>query len=204
MQESLIEKFGNIDIYVFDQLLKGNIAKTHRILDAGCGGGRNHYYLAKNNFNLSAFDIDEERLRMAKEQATLLGYNHTDKFVQGNMVAIPFKDESFDWIINVAVLHFAEEKSHFEQMLNELWRVLAKGGKLLIRVASNIGIAHLMQPLRNNRFVMPDGSERFVLDEKDFDFYTKKLDAIQFEPLKTTNVSNLRCMTTWCLQKPVG
>jgi len=201
MNNSVLQQFGNLDIYIFDQLLKGNILPGQRILDAGCGTGRNHYYFVKEGFDVSAFDINADALNVAKETANALKYNTEAKFLLGDMSHIPFENESFDWIFNVAVLHFAHNKVHFEQMLSELWRVCAKGGKILIRLATDIGIAHLMQPLGNQRFIMPDGSERFVLNHNDLLFYTEELKATLFEPLKTTNVQNLRCMTTWCLQK---
>ena len=41
----LTSVFGEIDIYVFDQLLKGRFDSASRVLDAGCGEGRNLHYL---------------------------------------------------------------------------------------------------------------------------------------------------------------
>lgn len=201
MDNPVYEQFGNLDIYIFDQLLKGQISKEHCILDAGCGSGRNHYYFVKKGYDLYAFDRNEEALDVAIHQAKEFAYNTTVKFVKADMVQMPYEDGQFDWIINVAVLHFAESKEHFEQMLSELWRVCKKGGKLIIRLASTIGIEHLIKPLGNQRFLLPDGSERFVVTENDILDYTHKMEATLFEPIKTTNVQNLRCMTTWCLQK---
>jgi tellurite methyltransferase len=43
----LQEQFGPIDIYLFDQLLKGSIQPGMRVLDAGCGSGRNLVYLLR-------------------------------------------------------------------------------------------------------------------------------------------------------------
>jgi len=201
LETSLYQQFGNLDIYIFDQLLKGQIQKEHRILDAGCGRGRNHYYFAKEGYDLYAFDRNEEVLNEAIDQAKRLGYNALGNFAKADMVNMPYKDKHFDWVINIAVLHFAENREHFEQMLSELWRVCRNGGKIIIRLASNVGIEHLMKPLGSQRFLLPDGSERFVVSESDLVNYTRKMGATLFEPIKTTNVQNLRCMTTWCLQK---
>ena len=44
---SLQEQFGQIDIYLFDQLLRGRIPPGSRILDAGCGSGRNLVYFLR-------------------------------------------------------------------------------------------------------------------------------------------------------------
>ena len=48
LRMTLQDQFGNIDIYVFDQLLRGRIAPGMRVFDAGCGGGRNLVYLLRN------------------------------------------------------------------------------------------------------------------------------------------------------------
>ena len=41
---TLQDEFGNIDIYLFDQLLRARLRPGMRVLDAGCGGGRNLVY----------------------------------------------------------------------------------------------------------------------------------------------------------------
>jgi tellurite methyltransferase len=86
-------------------------------------------------------------------------------------------------------------------MLRSMWRVLKPGGYLFARTASDIGIESLVTPLGNSRFALPDGSERFLVNEQILMEYTSVLGGELFEPLKTTNVQNLRCMTTWCVQK---
>ncbi|WP_255459103.1 methyltransferase domain-containing protein [Mucilaginibacter lacusdianchii] len=114
---------------------------------------------------------------------------------------MPFNDSSFDLIISSAVLHFAQSKQHFEAMLYATWRALKPGGYLFARLASDIGIENLLQPLGNGRYLLPDGSERYLVNEAQLLYYTKQLNGYLHEPIKTTNVQNLRCMTTWCLQK---
>ncbi|MFY0674091.1 MAG: class I SAM-dependent methyltransferase [Bacteroidia bacterium] len=203
MSNKVLEQFGYLDIYVFDQLLKGNISPESKILDAGCGNGRNHFFFVKEGYDVSAFDLNTESLENAKSQAKELNYPKLHQFKQGDMTDIPFKSNSFDFIINVAVLHFANNRAHFEKMLTELVRVCTPGGKILMRVASNIGIKHLFVAINENaqRYLMPDGSERFVMNEEDFEYFTSKVKCDFAEPIKTTNVNNLRCMTTWLIRK---
>jgi tellurite methyltransferase len=86
-------------------------------------------------------------------------------------------------------------------MLRSAWRVLKPGGYLFARLASDIGIESLVTPLGNSRYALPDGSERFLVNEQILMEYTGELKGELFEPIKTTNVQNLRCMTTWCLRK---
>ena len=114
---------------------------------------------------------------------------------------MPFPSDKFDLVISNAVLHFARDRQHFDQMLNEMWRVLKPGGMLFARLASSIGIESLIKPVGNGWFWLPDGSERFLVDEAMLTASAERLGASRLEPFKTTNVENLRCMTTWVLEK---
>jgi len=125
---------------------------------------------------------------------------------QGNFVVapaenLPFTDNTFDLVISSAVMHFAQSGEHFESMLNSMWRVLKPGGYLFARLASDIGLESLVLPTGQGRYLLPDRSERFLVNEKMLLNYTRSLNARLMEPIKTTNVQNMRCMTTWCLQK---
>ena len=114
---------------------------------------------------------------------------------------MPFADEQFDVVISNAVLHFAESQEHFNRMLQEMWRVLKKDGLLFVRLASSIGIEDKIELINGRRFRLPDGSERFLVDEELLIETTNRLGGILIEPIKTTNVQNLRCMTTWIIRK---
>ncbi len=69
MNNNLIESFGNIDIYLFDQLLKGRFDNSKRILDVGCGGGRNIVYFLKNDFDVFGIDTDATAIEAVKTMA---------------------------------------------------------------------------------------------------------------------------------------
>ena len=85
-------------------------------------------------------------------------------------------------------------------MLDEMWRVLARGGLFFARLASSIGIEPLLSDT-TGRLRLPDGSDRFVVDERLLLDVTYELGATLLDPIKTTNVQNQRAMTTWVLQK---
>jgi SAM-dependent methyltransferase len=198
----LQKEFGNIDIYLFDQLLKGRISSHISILDAGCGGGRNLVYFLRNGFEVFAIDSDPgsiERVRYLA--ATLAPELPPQNFVTADLVEIPFQSETFDLVISSAVLHFARDEQHFGQMLDEMWRILKPGGMLFARLASSIGIETLIRPIQGRRFSLPDGSERFLVNTEMLDAASSRLKATLLEPIKTTNVADLRCMTTWVLEK---
>ncbi len=195
--------FGNIDIYLFDQILKGTYSQCHKILDVGCGGGRNIVYFLQQGYDVYGIDPNPEAIAAVRELAVMLTGNDTtaSNFSVGSAETMPFDAGTFDLVICSAVLHFAQNKQHFEAMLTCMWQVLKPGGYLFARLASNIGIENLVQALGNDRYLLPDGSERFLVSEQDLLHYTQKLNGYLHEPIKTTNVQNLRCMTTWCLQK---
>lgn len=199
---NLREQFGNIDIYLFDQLLKGRITPAMSVLDAGCGDGRNLIYLLRHNYEIFAVDLNPQAIQYIQLLAgNLAPQLSPENFMVANVGDLPFSSNKFDLVISSAVLHFADDEEHFDQMLNEMWRVLKPEGILFARLASSIGIEGLVRPTGGRRFYLPDGSERFLVDEALLKASTTRLGARQIEPLKTTNVENLRCMTTWVLCK---
>jgi tellurite methyltransferase len=202
MKNNLQQLYGNIDIYLFDQLLKGRFDGCNKVLDVGCGGGRNLVYFLQNGYDV--YGIDPNPNAVAEVRAlskTLAPANALANFINCPAESMPFDDATFDLAICSAVLHFAEDSNHFDAMLRATWRVLKPGGYLFARLASDIGIESLVTPLGNSRYALPDGSERFLVNEQILMEYTQDLNGELFEPIKTTNVQNLRCMTTWCLQK---
>jgi tellurite methyltransferase len=194
-------EFGEIDIYLFDQLLRGRFDTRRRILDAGCGHGRNLRYFVARGFD--AYGIDEDPAAVAatrKMAAQLAPRLPPDNIRQGALHVLPWTDGRMDAVICSAVLHFARDRSHFDRMLDEMWRVLARGGLFFARLASSIGIEALLTET-TGRVRLPDGSERFVVDERLLLDAAYERNATQLDPIKTTNVQNQRCMTTWVLQK---
>jgi tellurite methyltransferase len=198
----LREAFGDIDIYLFDQLLRGRLDGARTVLDAGCGGGRNLVYLLRHGFQVFAVDRDArlvERVRqMAAELAPALP---AENFAVAEVDALPFAAGGMDVVISSAVLHFAADEAHFRRMVDEMWRVLRPGGMLFARLASSIGIEAGVRPLVNGRWRLPDGSDRFLVDEAGLLALTESLGGELLDPIKTTNVQNLRAMTTWCVRK---
>jgi tellurite methyltransferase len=202
MQTELQQLYGNIDIYLFDQLLKGTYNNCRKILDAGCGSGRNLVYFLRNGNEVYGIDPNANAVEAVKELAKNISPNYPfANFKIATAEDLPFDDECFDLVISSAVLHFAKNKDHFDAMLQSMWRVLKPGGYFFARLASDIGIETLVQPLGNGRYLLPDGSERFLVNEALLLDCTNQLRGQLHEPIKTTNVQNLRCMTTWCMRK---
>lgn len=203
--DDLRREFGEIDIYLFDQLLRGRITHGMTVLDAGCGGGRNVVYMLRQGFEVWGVDespaaIAEVR-RLASALAPRLG---ADRFQECRVEAMPFGDASMDVVISSAVLHFARDEAHWSAMVNEMWRVLSPGGLLFARLAITLGQEGRLRSLGGRRYVMPDGEERFVVDERMLAEAASRLGATALDPLKTSVVQNLRSMATWVLRKGDG
>ena len=197
-------QFGQIDIYLFDQLLRGRIRPGMRVLEAGCGTGRNLVYLLQAGYEARAADSDHDSImRVRRLAATLAPSLPEENFRVESIEAMSFPDHFADAVLCSAVLHFAQDETQFNAMLASLWRVLRPGGLLFCRLASSIGMADRMIPRGGRRFLLPDGSERYLVDEALLLDLTERLGGELIDPLKTTVVQDQRCMTTWVLRKAV-
>ena len=197
---SLQEQFGQIDIYVFDQIRRGNIALDMRVLDVGCGYGRNLVYLLREGCEIFALDANPEGVShvraLARELAPQLP---AENFRVGSIEAMDFPDAFADVVICNSVLHFARDEQHFLAMVSELWRVLRPGGLLFCRLGSRIGME--FERVRKNIYRIGDGSEWFLVDEAVLLRMTEQMKGLLVDPLKTTIVQDFRCMTTWVVRK---
>lgn len=198
---TLQEQFGQIDIYVFDQLLKGRIAPGMRILDAGCGSGRNLVYLLREGYEVFAADANAGEVESVRRMARALAPSlPASNFRVEAVEHMSFDDACADVVLSSAVLHFARDDAHFQAMLRGCWRVLKPGGLFFCRLASSIGMENRMQQIEGRRYKSPDGSERYLVDEALLGSLTERMGEMA-DPLKTTVVQDLRAMTTWVVRK---
>jgi len=194
--------FGNLDIYLLDQLLKGRITETMRVLDAGCGSGRNIKYLMQAGVEVYGADVSPEAIQQVQQLAKSNGLAHaSEKFVVADLVRLPFSEDQFDVVLCSAVLHFSEDEQHFRQMVEELWRVLKPGGMFFSRLSTTIGMAGKLQHVHERHYQMPHGPVWFLADETLLRELSATLGAKWLEPLKSVLVEQERSMTTWVLQK---
>jgi SAM-dependent methyltransferase len=198
----LQQQFGQIDIYLFDQLLRGRITPGMRIFDGGCGYGRNLVYLLREGFELFGADADPQAIDTVRRlSASLAPALPADNFRAEAIEATSFPDTFADLVISSAVLHFARDDDQFGAMLRGSWRVLKPGGLFFCRLASSIGIDRQITRIADRRFRLPDGSERYLVDQALLVMLTKKLGGQLADPLKTTVVQDQRSMTTWVVRK---
>ena len=194
--------FGQIDIYLFDQLLRGRIPAGTRICDAGCGPGRNLAFFLREGYDVRAVDANGAAVDVVRSMAERLAPDlPADNFRCEPVERMSFPDRSVDFVISSAVLHFAQDHDHFEAMLRECWRLLERNGIFFCRLASSIGFESRVRAVGAGRFLLPDGSERYLVTEARLMELTARLGGELIDPIKTTIVQNQRSMTTWVVRK---
>jgi tellurite methyltransferase len=199
---TLQEQFGQIDIYLFDQLLKGRIAPGMRILDAGCGSGRNLVYFLREGYEVYAADSDVQAVDSVRSFARMCAPALPPANFRVEAVEqMSFDDACADVVISNTILHLARDDAQFEAMLLGSWRVLKPGGIFFCRLASTIGMVGQFKHIQGRRFQSPDGAERYMVDEALLGSIAERLGGELVEPLKTTVVQNQRSMTTWVVRK---
>ena len=200
--DELQEQFGPIDIYLFDQLLRGRIGRGMRILDAGCGSGRNLVYFLREGYEVYGVDADAQAVESTRRLAASLAPGlPPGNFHMETIEEMSFPSGFADVVLSSAVLHFARDDEQFLAMLRSTLRVLKPGGLLFCRLASSIGMEDRMRPIGGRRFLLPDGSERYLVDAELLVKLTQELGGRLVDPIKTTVVQDQRCMTTWVVQK---
>jgi ubiquinone/menaquinone biosynthesis C-methylase UbiE len=200
----MIEEIGNMDIYLLDQLMKGRITPSMKILDAGCGIGRNSEYFIRNDYDIFGLDLNGQAIQELKERIPFWNEHFDDdRYAIANLEDIPFSKAEFDFIISSAVLHFSEDRAQFTSHLKELIRVLRPGGILFIRMTTKHTLAHLSQQLHDDVYLIPDGSNRYLLDLDHLQaiMIDNKLSFV--DPFKTVNVSDIRTMAVVVLRKEI-
>ena len=197
-------EFGGIDVYLFDQALRGRITPRDRIFDAGCGWGRNLVYFLRAGCEVHAVDQDADAIRSVREMAARLA----PALPAGNFRDEPIETHSFpdgraSVVISSAVLHFARDDDQFTAILRGSWRALAPGGMFFCRLASSIGFEARVKPLAagSRRHRLPDGTDRYLVDEPLLMTLTRELGGQLLDPIKTSIVQDQRAMTTWVLRK---
>lgn len=192
------ELLGETDIYLIDQIMKSRYNAGDKILDAGCGTGRNMHWFLQTNMEISGIDNNEEAIRQLKSAYPTLPAH---RFHISPVEKMPFPDNYFDHIISSAVLHFASSTTHFKDMFAEMVRVVKSAGSIFIRMTTDIGIEKKVILISNGVYTIPDSSTRFLLTRPLLAQCIQEHKLSLAEPLKTVNVDDLRCMCTLVLQK---
>jgi len=118
--------------------------KCGSVLDLGCGSGRN--FIKSDDLEIYGVDFSQKLLDIANKKRDYV------ELKKGTTDKIPYGDEMFDYIIFVRVLHCVETEKQRRKSLEELYRVLKKGGEAVI---STIGPQNRRMKNKPKESVMP-------------------------------------------------
>lgn len=201
--DDVVAWIGTADVYLLDQIQRGRLRPPMRVLDAGCGDGRNVEPLLRGGFDVHGLDASDAAIHAVRTRAAVAAPAlPSANFRVGRVEDLdPSRDGTFDAVLAIAVLHFARDAGHFDAMVRALGRVLRPGGLLFARLATTITVEGRTLPLGDGRHRLGDGSERFLADAPTLVAATRDLGGDLADPLKTVHVDGLRAMTTWVVRK---
>lgn len=119
---------GRYSIAPEKDLFSNYITRGDVVLDLGCGDGRLFQIFRDKNIDYTGIDISEKLIEIAKRK------NPNTKFIVGDALKLPFPDNSFTKVFNIAVLHHIPSKKLRLQLLSEAKRVLKPDGLLILTV----------------------------------------------------------------------
>lgn len=102
------------------------IPKNSYVLDAGCGNGKNMIYMEKQNINIVGIDFSTKLLDICKSKSL--------NVQEADIRILPYNDNTFDYVISIAVIHHLSNENDRINALNEMLRVCKPGGKILVSV----------------------------------------------------------------------
>lgn len=111
----------------FRKLISSGWVYPSKTLDIGCGIGKYANYLSEQGFDVTAIDLSNEAIRKANNKFK----RDNLKFKVGDAFNLKFNNETFDFIYEVSLLHNISPNKR-EGYIDEIYRVLKKGGKILV------------------------------------------------------------------------
>lgn len=160
------ERFSSVGGRLFEDLENHFIAdmmapvKGQSVLDVATGTGRIAVHLAKQGAHVTALDLTPEMMHEAKQKARAARVKV--RFVEGNALRLPFKDESFDAVVSIRFLHLLSRKDE-QAVLREMARVLKPGG-VLVTEFNNLLYGGVLTPFIElyRTLVLRRNPERFL------------------------------------------
>ena len=198
--KNLNRELGNADLILIDQILKNRFDRQMRILDAGCGEGRNMVFFVKNQYQIYGIDKNEEAVKMARVLCRSLNKEYdTSNIQQFPIENNPFPDGFFDAVICINVLHNVSDRAEFLSLFSDLIRLLDSGGILFLSMESRIGISGRYVEQENASLVDPSGYFYFSEDLRR-EIFSQSI-WTEIEPVKTILIDDTKSCTYLLLKK---
>jgi ubiquinone/menaquinone biosynthesis C-methylase UbiE len=120
--------------FIVDSLSLLKKQESQRILDLGCGAGRNSIYFAKEGFDVVSLDTSSSALKKTKTWSKTEGV-HSVTVLRGSMTQLPFIRQSFHAVVSASVIHHAPRKD-IRKTIREIYRILKDDGLLVANLLS--------------------------------------------------------------------
>jgi len=118
------------DKWVQDKLIKElNLKGKPAIMDLGTGNGRLLLAISQKNSKCKFIGLDFSKGMLNEARTNFQKHKLKGTFIQSDMVNLPLKDESLDYVVSSAAIHHAKNK---ERLFSQVFRILKKGGKLAV------------------------------------------------------------------------
>lgn len=151
--------------YITDELEKLKV-ENKNCIDIGCGGGRYSKYLLENGARVLSIDKYPEMIGDVNKK----GIN----FVKANMDNIPVKNESYDLVLSIGVIHNSVTLEEYLKSLNEIHRILTATGTAIMSVFTNDIITDDLTNYGENLYSVVDRPPMVLLSKKQVKDYLKR------------------------------
>lgn len=148
-------------------------------------------------------DVSWAGLGHARERLMSRGAPHA--LLSGGMSNLPFADGAFSVVLSYGVFYYGTAK-HMKRAINEAWRVLCPGGRLLVVLRNTrdyrYGKGHKLEP-NTFRLQITDtneqGTVQHFLEEQDIPAYFERFSHVSFESSELTFGNRTRLDSDWVI-----
>ena len=185
-----------MDLYLMDAILKGKVPERGKVLDIGCGEGRNGIYFIQHGYEYVGVDQDASKVRILEYLTNSLPHSNASFLAEPMDKA--FYGNEYDLILASRILHFANSSREFRIIVEKIAASLKPKGMLYLAMDSAIIESHV-QKYEDGKYEFRDGRISFCLTEPIY----KDLLAhfTELEEIKTVFYKNKRVQSFALLQK---
>jgi len=159
--------------------------KESKILDLGCGSGRNLVFLAKKGFQMYGLDNAEKGLKTIKTKLKKEKLNASFEN-QSFFQTLPYQDNFFDILISIQAIQHGSE-SEIKKAIKEIYRTLKPSGKIFITLCGRYSKGKVRHCLvKTAKKIAPNTYKPTIGKEKDLThfIYNKSLIKKHFKNFK--------------------